>query len=94
MLLSLWVQISQQEILENLVAQFVEWTKTQVHSFLRQLQEYDPIRNEQSTDLWAFISDEAQQVLLAPDADELDLGFFRKDEEGNWTVAVNLADLE
>jgi hypothetical protein len=94
MLLSLWVQSPQQEILENLVAQFVEWTKTQVHSFLRQLQEHAPIGDEQSTDLWAFILDEAQQVLLAPDADKLDLGFFRKDEEGSWTVAVDLADLE
>ena len=94
MLLSLWVQSPQQEILENLVAQFVEWTKTQVHSFLRQLQGHAPIGDEQSTDLWAFILDEAQQVLLVPDADKLDLGFFRKDEEGSWTVAVDLADLE
>ena len=90
----LWVQSPQQEMLETLVAQFVEWTKAQVRSFLRQLQEYYPIGDERSTDLWAFISDEAQQVLLAPDADELELGFFRKDREGNWMVAIDLADLE
>lgn len=90
----LWVQSPQQEMLETLVAQFVEWTKAQVRSFLRQLQEYYPIGDERLTDLWAFISDEAQQVLLARDADELELGFFRKDREGNWMVAIDLADLE
>ena len=74
------------DVLEELVGEFVNWPSHHVRDFLIQLKQYLPAENEDSRELWALVLGEAQQALLAGNAEERVLSFFHKDPEKGWII--------